>query len=54
MQAWPETRDTLLARLRAAVAGALGLRFLGIWIGGATKTLIRGQVQFPGSVATRG
>jgi hypothetical protein len=26
----------------------------GIWIGGATKTLIRGQVQFPGSVATRG
>jgi hypothetical protein len=23
----------------------------GIWIGGATKTLIRGQVQFPGSVA---
>lgn len=26
----------------------------GIWIGGATKTLIRGQVQFPDSAPTRG
>ena len=36
------------------MAWVFSVSFLGIWIGGATKTLIRGQVQFPGSVATRG